>query len=126
MSRKVNAARYHSNPKGQNLSLLSLYGTPANQTPKAGFIVRIEMQDATWDDYEALHAAMADHGFLKFIQSDDGRVFNLPDAEYHGTTSASCERLRDFIQIVANGVKPGAMVLVTEAGDIAWTLRLAG
>ena len=44
----------------------------------ANFTVRIELHDAQWNDYEQLHAAMAQKGFSRQITSDDGK--NLPDA----------------------------------------------
>ncbi|MBA4012641.1 MAG: hypothetical protein C0481_12300 [Phenylobacterium sp.] len=90
-----------------------------------GFIVRIEMHAASYDEYEALHEAMRDVGFYKYIVSDDGRVFHLPDAEYYGLSYGPHTDVRDRMMLVADSVKPGSFVLVTQSDGIAWKLPLA-
>jgi len=48
----------------------------------AKFQVRVELHGATWDDYETLHAEMADRGFSREVTSDGGTTYQLPTAEY--------------------------------------------
>lgn len=104
-----------------------LHPTPAaaNAPVLAAYLVRIELSAATYADYERLHAAMAELGFLKFVAADDGRVFHLPSAEYHGLSHLGIEHLRDAVQYVAGLVKPSAQVLVTKAPSMAWSLPVA-
>ena len=90
----------------------------------AGYLIRIEMPGATYADYERLHAEMAAMGLLKLVVADDGRVFHLPTAEYQGVSRLGVIGLRDAVQYVANTVRAGSQVLVTEAPSMAWTLPL--
>ena len=48
----------------------------------AKYLVRVELHSATWDDYERLHAEMANRGFSREVTSDSGGTFQLPTAEY--------------------------------------------
>jgi hypothetical protein len=92
----------------------------------ASYVVRIEMPDPTsWAQYALLHTKMADMGFFKEIVGDTGARYQLPDAEYYGSSKLGCERLRDAIQYVADSVRFGSGVLVTEASRAAWRLRPA-
>lgn len=49
----------------------------------ASFTVRVELHNATEGDYEELHAAMENEGFIRPIQGSDGKVYRLPTAEYN-------------------------------------------
>ncbi len=44
----------------------------------SNFTVRIELHDAQWGDYEALHGAMERQGFSRQITSDDGGCYHMP------------------------------------------------
>jgi len=48
----------------------------------ARFLVRVELHDAVWSDYEALHTEMADRGFSREVTGENGRTYQLPTAEY--------------------------------------------
>lgn len=92
----------------------------------ASFNVRVVLHDATWDEYELLHERMAAIGFFREVVGDSGLRYKLPDAEYHGFSRLPYERLRDVIQYTADGVKPPAIVVVSEVVRMAWTLPIAG
>lgn len=49
------------------------------------FFARVELHGARWpDDYNALHAALAKHGFTNCVLSDKGRL-QLPRGFYFST-----------------------------------------
>lgn len=50
----------------------------------AQFIVRVELQNATPEDYEILHNAMYIENLYKIIADDStGKYYHLPTAEYN-------------------------------------------
>lgn len=87
----------------------------------ASFTVRIELHDATWDDYNVLHAAMEQRGFSRLIRADDGRAYHLPWAEYYGTGDLACNQIRDVAREAANQTGKKNAVFVTEAARWAWS-----
>jgi hypothetical protein len=87
----------------------------------ANFTVRIELHNATWDDYTALHVAMEQKGFSRLIQGENGRTYHLPWAEYTGTGNLSCAQVRDIAQTAANQTGKKNSILVTEAVSRAWS-----
>lgn len=86
----------------------------------AQFTVRIELHEAQWADYDALHAGMERQGFSRLIAADDGRIYQLPWAEYNGTANLSSSEIRDIARGVANTTGKTNSVLVTEGTSRAW------
>ena len=84
------------------------------------FTVRVELHNATWTDYDTLHAAMAARGFSRQITSSDGKAYQLPLAEYNGTGN-DCSKVRDIAREAANLTGKGNAVLVSEATSRAWS-----
>jgi hypothetical protein len=44
----------------------------------AKFMTRVELHDATYNDYLQLHGFMRQEGFTQTIRGDDGIVYQLP------------------------------------------------
>jgi len=86
----------------------------------ANFTVRVELHQATWDDYETLHAAMAARGFSRQITSDEGKIYQLPLAEYNGSANLDAGSVRDIARDAANSTGKSNAVLVSEAPSRAW------
>jgi hypothetical protein len=86
----------------------------------ANFTVRVELHQATWADYEALHSAMEAKGFSRQIRSDDGKTYQLPLAEYNGMGNLDASRVRDLAREAANTTGKSNAVLVSEAPTRAW------
>ncbi len=84
------------------------------------FTVRIELHDAVYKDYEALHSAMERAGFSRLIAGDNGRTYHLPWAEYNGSGNLSAVQVREIAQQSADSTGKRNAVLVTEAGARAW------
>jgi hypothetical protein len=90
-----------------------------------GFTVRVELHGADGKEYETLHQSMARYGFRRTIRGVDARGathdYVLPTAEYdHQSTSTSAE-VRDLAKRIADSVRTGAWVLVTQVADRAWS-----
>jgi hypothetical protein len=87
----------------------------------AEFTVRMVLHDnATWDDYAALHAAMAQRNLIDVITADNGVAYRLPPAEYYGEGDVTIERAREIADEAAGTVGKRYSVFVTEGGRRAW------
>jgi hypothetical protein len=86
----------------------------------ANFTVRVELHEATWEDYEMLHAAMAARGFSRQIKGDNGKTYQLPLAEYTGSGNLDSERVREIAREAANTTGKNNAVLVSESTSRAW------
>src|SRR5690349_20426124 len=86
----------------------------------ANFTVRVELHNAQWSDYDQLHAAMEQKGFLRQITSDDGKTYQMPWAEYNGTAKLTSSQVRDIAKSAADTTGKQNSVFVTEAVTRAW------
>jgi len=87
----------------------------------ANYLVRVELHGATWDDYEALHAEMADRGFSREITGDTGQSYQLPTAEYVIHSGAALEGVRALAGEAAKATGRKFGVIVAEYSRSAWT-----
>lgn len=78
------------------------------------FITRIELHNADWGDYEQLHTAMANAGFTRTIAGPDGRLYQLPNAEYCKLAALTSSQVGQQAQAAANSTGKSSWVLVTE------------
>jgi len=83
------------------------------------YTVRVELHDATWSDYEVLHAQMAAQGFSRQIRSDEGAIYQLPPAEYVMTNSLAACAVLERAKTAAAATRKSAEVFV--ATTTAWT-----
>lgn len=85
----------------------------------AQFTVRVELHQATRDDYTTLHRAMEQRGFSRKIRSDDGRIWHLPWAEYDATATRGQTVLAAATAAAATTGKSSS-ILVTESAGRTW------
>jgi hypothetical protein len=85
------------------------------------FTVRVELHDAQWTDYNTLHSAMAQQGFSRVITADDGRVYQLPWAEYDGGGNLTSMQVLGVAQTAVAATGKKNSILVTEAKSRAWS-----
>jgi hypothetical protein len=86
----------------------------------ANFTVRVELHQATYADYEALHAAMEGQGFSRLITADNGQTYHMPWAEYNGSGNLSSTQVRDIARSAANTTGKNNAIFVTESVSRAW------
>jgi hypothetical protein len=92
----------------------------------SSFTTRVELHGAIWQQYDLLHAAMERSGFRRWVlgvNAHGTHRFILPTAEYDFEAAMTSEQVRDLALRIANGVKPGAWVLVTEVASRAWSTK---
>lgn len=84
------------------------------------FITRVELHDATWQDYDSLHQAMKARNFNRAVQATDGTWYALPTAEYYATGDVTAEYVRDAAQAAAVSTGKRHSIVVSEASKILW------
>ncbi len=68
----------------------------------ASYLARVELHQATYDDYETLHEAMKRRGFSRIIVSNDGKRYRLPTGTYSvENTNATLEQAYNAAQAAA-------------------------
>jgi hypothetical protein len=84
----------------------------------ARFTTRVELHEATEDDYANLHVAMEREGFSRTISGDDG-VVHLPPAEYNRIGELTRDQIMDSAKRAAKTTNKTFSLLVTE-GTRSW------
>jgi hypothetical protein len=82
--------------------------------------IRVELHNATWQNYADLAKGLAALGIYDTIRGDDGKLYRLPPAEYNYEGAGSASAVRDAVQRVAATVVKDFAVLVTEATARVW------
>jgi hypothetical protein len=86
----------------------------------ATFITRVELHDATYQDYVKLHGYMGQEGFTTTIRGDDGGTYQLPPAEYHLAASCTVAQARDKASAAAQKTNKKFAVIASEYTSAAW------
>jgi hypothetical protein len=86
----------------------------------ADFVVRIELHNATREDYGTLHEAMSRAGFVDTLRDTSGSLVKMPPGEYFYSGSADAIRVRDTAYTIAASVRPHPGVLVTQSLGCWW------
>jgi hypothetical protein len=92
----------------------------------ATFTTRVELRGlAKKQDYAALSKAMLQAGFRRTVINEQGKVYQLPEAEFDLVADKSCVEVRDLAASIAAHVWRNYLVLVTEVAQRSWLLTLA-
>lgn len=87
------------------------------------YIVRVELQHATYDDYTQLDALLTDNAFTSLLSNAEGDTFYLPLKEYFLQSARPVDEVLQQVLQLAHAVNDSPSVVVTEARHIAWHLR---
>ncbi|MBP2168206.1 hypothetical protein J2125_001398 [Erwinia toletana] len=88
----------------------------------ANFTVRIELNQATYDDLERMHDLLLAAGYSNLIEDVSGARFYLPLKEYVLTSNSSAQQVLKQVEWIAASVRPDPKILVTEAVSRCWRL----
>jgi hypothetical protein len=85
------------------------------------FTVRVEVQGAEWEDYDALRGEMETAGFAATVRGSGGASYELPAGEYVCSGEMTRQQvLARARQAAARGGFGGA-ILVTESAGRTWS-----
>jgi hypothetical protein len=86
----------------------------------AWFMTRVELHDANYQDYTALHAHMAGEGYTTTIRGSDGRTYQLPPAEYHLDGAYTRAQALEKAKRAAQRTSKAFAVVVSETVAATW------
>jgi hypothetical protein len=85
------------------------------------FTTRVELHNADWSDYTQLHAQMKRQGFVQTISSSDGKVYELPPAEYFLEGGLTKTQVLERAKAAAGAVKKSFAAVVSETTGMTWS-----
>jgi hypothetical protein len=86
----------------------------------ARFTIRIELHDASWDDYEDMYGHLEKQRIVDIIASEDGARYKLPPAEYYYEGNVTRAQVLEMAKASASKVAKSFAVLVTESAGRSW------
>lgn len=86
----------------------------------ARFTIRIELHEATWDDYVAMYDHLAGYGITDILTSDDGVKYKMPPAEYNYEGNSTRSEVLESAKKCAAKVVKSYAILVTESAGRTW------
>lgn len=86
----------------------------------AWFVTRVELHDADYQDYTALHAYMASQGYTTTIRGSDGKTYQLPPAEYHLDGAYTRDQALEKAKRAAQRTRQRFAVIVNETVGSSW------
>lgn len=86
----------------------------------ARYTVRVELHNATWQNYVDLAKHMAGEGMVDVIQADNGVRYKMPPAEYNYEGPANRKQVLDKAKMCAAKVVRSYAVFVTESNGRLW------
>lgn len=86
----------------------------------ARYTIRIELLDATWDEYETMYELLAKVGIVDSIADSSGATYRLPPAEYNYDGAATRTQVLEMAKSAASRVVRDYRVLVTESTGRTW------
>jgi hypothetical protein len=92
----------------------------------ANYVARIELHNATYDDYVRLHGAAARRGLLRTIVASDGKKYQLPTGTYIAeNTSVSLEQAYAAAEAAATETRKRFWVVVADWASARFSLQAA-
>ncbi len=85
------------------------------------FTIRVELHDATWDDYTRLHAQLAARGITDVVVSDQGVKYKMSPAEYNYVGVRTIDDVQQQAEAAARAVGKRHAVFTSEAVTRRWS-----
>jgi len=86
----------------------------------ARFTIRIELIDATWDQYTQMYALLEREGIVDVIADKNGTRYRLPPAEYNYDGEATKAQVLEKAKSCASKVVREYRVLITASNGRTW------
>jgi hypothetical protein len=86
----------------------------------ANCTVRVELHDATWQNYVDLANDLARYGIVDEITASNGITYKMPPAEYNYEGTATTNAVLNTAREAANRTGRSNAVLVSESARRTW------
>ncbi|MEQ4681055.1 DUF2622 domain-containing protein [Providencia rettgeri] len=90
----------------------------------ANYIVRIELYNADYDDYETLYKRMEGIKFYRYITFSNGEKHDLPNGTYFGKSDLTTSQLLVEVKRVARGLSKSKDPSIFLCSFNNWTASL--
>jgi hypothetical protein len=88
----------------------------------ANFIARVELHEASGDDYEQLHANMATKGYSRTIAGSDEKTYQLPTGTYVvRSTNVNQATALTAAQEAASATGRNYSIIVADWSEATWS-----
>ncbi len=87
----------------------------------ANYIARVELHAANYNDYETLHAQMAQRGYARTIVGSDNATYQLPTGTYvMRNTNRTLQDALNLAVASANATGRTSSIIVTDWTTATW------
>lgn len=84
------------------------------------YIVKVQLNFASDEDYDLLHSFMKNLGFVKIITSMNNLTYRLAPNEYYLTTEFDSAQVFELASTAANRTNKSFEVLVIKTDEVMW------
>ncbi len=85
------------------------------------YIVKVQLNTGSPEDYDLLHSFMIDLGFQKTITSGDDLTYQLPANEYYFNSNFDSAQVFELVSTAANRTAKKFEVLVIKTEEVMWS-----
>jgi len=86
----------------------------------SSYTIRVELHNATWQNYADLAKDLAAKGITDLITASDGVTYKMSPAEYNYEGDATTETVLNSVKASANKTGCSSAVFVTQANQRMW------
>jgi hypothetical protein len=106
------------------MNLVRIGEQPKGGLLMANFLARVELHNATYQDYEALHGAMKRRGYSRTVVSNDRKKYRLPTGTYvTESTNATLEQAYSAAVAAANDTRKSFWAIVVDWSSASFALE---
>ncbi len=85
------------------------------------YIIHVSFTAAEPETVVRLSYELSKYNIAAGIKADDGRAYHLPPGTFMYSGNETINEVRDAVHRLAETVKPGVSVLVTETASLSWS-----
>lgn len=85
------------------------------------YIIHVSIPAAQPEIIVRLGYELSKYNIAAGVKADDGRAYHLPPGTFMYYGNETINEVRDAVHRLAETIKPGASVLVTEAASLSWS-----
>ncbi|WP_332855418.1 hypothetical protein [Duganella sp. S19_KUP01_CR8] len=85
------------------------------------YIIHVSLTDAQPETIVRLSFELSKYNIAAGVKADDGRGYHLPPGTFMYYGNETINEVRDAVHRLAETIKPGASVVVTEAASLSWS-----
>lgn len=85
------------------------------------YIIQVSFTESAPETVVRLSYELSKYNIAAGVKADDGRGYHLPPGTFMYFGNETINEVRDAVHRLAETIKPGVSVLVTEAASLSWS-----